>query len=122
MQLAVHASFSDTNSAVVDKQVAPTREIIQPHTADLFFLASEFTLAVNLYILSGLCMLVPVNQLLHLTAQRLSYSIKSGLCYALHVLLLSPINCHVMHAVHRRELDVTSGNIVLLKCHFMKRP
>lgn len=88
MQLAVHASFSDTNSAVVDKQVASTREIIQPHTADLFFLASEFTLAVNLYILSGLCMLVPVNQLLHLTAQRLSYSIKSDLCYALHVLLL----------------------------------
>lgn len=89
MQLALHASFSDTNTAVVDKQVACTQEIIQPHTADLFFLASEFTLAVNLYILSGLCVLVPVNQLLHLTAQRLSYSIKSGLRYAPYVLLLS---------------------------------
>lgn len=30
-------------------------------------------------------------------------------------------NHHVMHAVHSRDIPVPSGNIMLLKCNFLKQ-
>lgn len=34
------------------------------------------------------------------------------------IVMVSPLNCHEMHRVYRRELKVTFGNIMLLNCHF----